>query len=299
MFGVMIWSLKFSYWVTLALAVPTAGFLVRIFIILHDCTHGSFFKSQKANDICGFFTGLFVFTPSAHWRHDHSVHHATSGDLDRRGVGDVPTWTVAEYQQASRLKRLTYRVVRNPVTLFVVGPLYYFLLHQRFPASHSGHRERVNVLWTNLALAAIIVIMSMTIGLKAYALVQLPVILLAGSVGMWLFYVQHQFEGVYWERREKWDFETQAIEGSSFYKLPKILQWFTGSIGFHHIHHLSPAIPNYYLEECHRADETFRRVKTLTLISSLKSLSFRLWDEDRRQLISFGEWKSLRQNSRN
>ena len=292
--GVMIWSLDVSYWLTLAVAVAAGGFLIRIFIIFHDCGHGSFFRSQRANHFWGFVTGVLTFTPYHQWRQKHALHHATSGDLDRRGTGDIWTLTVQEYFEAPRWKRLAYRLFRNPFVLFVLLPLYLFLIHQRFPSPAVGRRERLGVHWTNGALLLIAIAMSMTIGIKAYLLIQLPVMMITGTVGLWLFYVQHQFEGVYWKRREHWGFAEAALHGSSFYKLPRILQWFSGNIGFHHIHHLSARIPNYNLERCHKAHPMFQSVKPVTLFSSLKSFTFRLWDEQRRKLVGFGHLRTYR-----
>jgi len=292
--GVMIWSLDVSYWLTLAVAVAAGGFLIRIFIIFHDCGHGSFFRSQRANHFWGFVTGVLTFTPYHQWRQKHALHHATSGDLDRRGTGDIWTLTVQEYFEAPRWKRLAYRLFRNPFVLFVLVPLYLFLIHQRFPSPAVGRRERLGVHWTNGALLLIAIAMSMTIGIKAYLLIQLPVMMITGTVGLWLFYVQHQFEGVYWKRREHWGFAEAALHGSSFYKLPRILQWFSGNIGFHHIHHLSPRIPNYNLEKCHQADPLFQSVKPITLVSSLRSFTYRLWDEQRGKLIGYRHLRELR-----
>ena len=294
LWGLMIWTLDISYWLTLALAVVAAGFLVRIFIIFHDCGHGSFFKSRRANHLVEFVTGVLTFTPYRQWRHQHALHHATSGDLDRRGTGEIWTLTVREYLEASRWKRLSYRLARNPFVLLGIAPLYVFLIQQRLPSRVAGKRERRGVYWTNGALLAVAVLMSLTIGLKAYLLIQLPVTMFAASAGVWLFYVQHQFEGVQWDRREDWDYTEAALLGSSFYKLPKVLQWFTGNIGFHHIHHLSPAIPNYNLERCYKATPMFQQVKPLTLWRSMKSLSLRLWDEQRRKLVGFGRLRAIR-----
>ena len=296
LWGAMVWSLHVSYWITLGLAVLAAGFMVRIFMIFHDCGHGSFFKSQRANDVLGFITGVLTFTPYQHWRHQHALHHAGAGDLDRRGPGDIWTLTVQEYLASSRWKRLGYRLARNPLVLFVLAPLYVFLVHQRFAVRGVALRERRSVLWTNLALLAVVALFVSTIGLKAYLLIQLPVIALSSAAGLWLFYVQHQFEGVYWERRENWDYVDAALKGSSFYKLPRLLQWFTANIGFHHIHHLSPRIPNYLLEKCHEASPIFQEVKAVSLLSSLKSFSFRLWDEQRRQLVGYGRLRTIRRS---
>ncbi len=282
-------SLTISYWLTFALALLAGGLLVRVFIIFHDCGHGSFFKSQRANNFLGFITGLLTFTPYFHWRWEHSVHHATSGHLDKRGTGDVWTMTVQEYLEASRGKRFAYRLTRNPVILFGLGPLYLFLLHQRFPKSKSDVREKFSVYWMNTAIFAVAVGLSMVFGIGTYLLLQIGVMLVAGGAGVWMFYVQHQFEDVYWERAEEWDYTAAALQGSSFYKLPKVLQWFTGNIGYHHIHHLSPRIPNYNLERCHNANPLFQKVKPITLVTSLKSMTFRFWDEKRKRLIGYRE----------
>jgi omega-6 fatty acid desaturase (delta-12 desaturase) len=292
--GLMIWTLHISYWLTLAVAVAAAGFMVRIFIIFHDCGHGSFFRSQRANHFLGFVTGVLTYTPYHQWRRQHALHHATSGDLDGRGIGDIWTLTVREYVEAPRLERIAYRLFRNPLVLFVLVPLYLFLIHQRFPSSTVGKRERLGVHCTNGALLAIAVLMSLTVGIKAYVLIQLPVMAITGTVGLWLFYVQHQFEGVYWQRRRDWGFAEAALKGSSFYKLPRILQWFSGNIGFHHIHHLSPRIPNYNLERCHQADPLFQSVKPITLLSSLRSFTYRLWDEQRGKLTGYRRLRELR-----
>jgi omega-6 fatty acid desaturase (delta-12 desaturase) len=286
-----------SYWITLPLAVLAAGFLVRVFIIFHDCGHGSFFTSRRTNDILGFITGVLTFAPYYHWRWEHAVHHATSGDLDRRGLGDVWTLTVQEYLDASRWKRFAYRLARNPVVLFVIAPFYLFLIQQRFPKAKAGKRERDSVYWTNLAVLGLAAGLSWMFGIKEYLLIQLTVMAVAGSAGVWLFYVQHQFEGVYWERGDQWDYATAALKGSSFYQLPKVLQWFSGNIGFHHIHHLSPRIPNYHLERCHKAEPLFQSVKPVTLFSSFKSFTFRLWDEQRRKLVGYGHLKTVRRQA--
>src|ERR1051325_965776 len=280
-------SLGISYWLTAALAVLASVFLVRVFIISHDCGHGSFFKSQKANHILGFITGVLSFTPYHHWRWEHAIHHAKAANLDGRGTGDVWTLTVQEYLESSRWKRFAYRLARNPIVLFVLAPLGLFLVKQRFPSRKAGRRERQSVYWTNLALLGMAAGLSWVFGLKTYLLLQVGIMATAGARGLWLFYVQHQFEGVYWERHADWDYCTAALKGSSFYKLPRILQWFSGNIGFHHIHHLSPRIPNYNLEKCHKAEPLFQTVKPVTLFASLKSLTFRLWDERRHRLVNF------------
>ncbi len=294
----MYLSLAVSYWLTVPLAILSAGFMVRLFIIHHDCGHGSFFKSRRANDILGIITGVLTFAPYYHWRWEHAVHHATSGDLDRRGLGDIWTLTVQEYLEASRWKRFAYRLARNPAVLFVIAPLFLFLVKQRFPHPKASKRERHSVYCTNLAILAMAAGLICVFGSKAYLVIQLTVIAVAGSAGVWLFYVQHQFDGVYWERAGEWDYATAALKGSSFYKLPKILQWFTGNIGFHHIHHLSPRIPNYHLEKCHEAEPLFQSVKPVTLFSSLKAFTYRLWDEQRRKLVGYGHLRTVRRQQR-
>lgn len=296
--AIMVWSLQVSYWLTLLLAIPAAGFMVRIFIIFHDCGHGSFFKSRRTNDVLGIITGILTFTPYYHWRHNHAVHHATVGNLDRRGVGDVMTLTVKEYEALPGLKKLGYRIMRNPLILFTVGAPGVFLIGHRFSSGKASKRERFSVYWTNLALAGIVVLMSLTIGIKAYVLVQLPILVLGTVIGVWLFYVQHQFEHVYWERNERWDFVAASLQGSSFYKLPRVLQWFTGNIGYHHVHHISPRIPNYFLEKCHNAHPELQEVEPLTFIISLKSLFLRLWDEERKLLVGFGELNRIPRSAR-
>jgi omega-6 fatty acid desaturase (delta-12 desaturase) len=226
-------------------------------------------------------------TPYRHWRWQHAIHHGTAGDLDRRGSGDIWTLTVQEYLQSTRWRRFAYRLARNPIVLFVIAPLYVFVVHHRFAVSSAPRRERQSVRRTNWALLGITLVMSAVIGLKEFVLIQLTVSAFAGALGVWLFYVQHQFEGAYWARSGDWSYTAAALQGSSFYKLPRILQWFTGNIGFHHIHHLSPRIPNYHLQRCHEADPFFRTVKPVTLLASLKCLSFRLWDEQRNVFVGF------------
>ncbi|MEJ2545618.1 MAG: fatty acid desaturase [Calditrichaceae bacterium] len=289
----MYFSLNISYWLTLILAIPAAGFMVRIFIISHDCGHGSFFKSKKARDIIGFITGVITFVPYKHWRHSHAIHHATSSNLDRRGLGDVWTLTVNEYLALSFWRRLEYRLYRNPFIMFTVGPLYQFLIAQRFPEKGAKKKERNSVYLTNLAIAGIIILSSLTIGIKAYIIIQLSVMFFAALGGVWLFYVQHQFEDVYWERNESWDFQAAALQGSSYYQLPAILHWFSGNIGFHHIHHLNSRIPNYYLKNCHRILTQHIEIEPITMLKSFKSLKCRLWDEKNDKLVGFGYLKQL------
>lgn len=285
-------SLEISFWLTLPLSILTAGFMVRTFIIFHDCGHGSFFKSKTANTWLGRITGLLVFTPYYRWKHDHAIHHATAGDLDRRGTGDVYTMTVQEYLGAPWWKRFGYRVMRQPVFLFLFGSVIVFVGTQRIP-SKKGKRDIASVWWTNLSLAIFVTGMSLIFGWKAYLLVQFLVIFFGASTGIWLFYVQHNFEGVYWERREHWDYFKASIQGSSFYKLPAVLNWFTGNIGYHHIHHLSAKIPNYKLPKAFKENPIFH-VEPLTLWSSFKSLTLRLYDEKTRKLVGWNVLKRYR-----
>jgi omega-6 fatty acid desaturase (delta-12 desaturase) len=289
LWAVMVYCIQTGvpYWVTLALAVVAGGLLVRIFIISHDAGHGSFFASPKANEIVGYITGILTFTAYHSWRTSHAGHHATAGNLDRRGVGDVWTMTVAEYQVAPWRTRISYRLFRNPVIMFGLGPIGSFLIAQRFPRKGAKRRERVSVLITNLALLAIIVVASLTIGFWTYVAIQLPIILIGGALGIWLFYVQHNYEGVYWAHDEEWDPTKAALDGSSYYKLPKLFQWFTGNIGLHHIHHLRPRIPNYHLQACYDQVQAVQIVEPLTIRRSLKSLRMNLWDEDQQALVSF------------
>lgn len=289
----MIKALSVSFWLMLPLSIIAAGLLVRIFIIFHDCGHGSFFKSQKANNFWGFITGVITFTPYQYWRHEHAVHHSHAGNLDKRGWGDVWTMTVEEYLKSSLWTKIKYRFARNPVCLFIIGPTILFILVHRIPSGESQSRGRKSVHLTNLGILIMGALLSLFIGFKEYLLIQLPIIMMGASAGVWLFYVQHQFEGVYWERSAKWDYVTEALKGSSYLKLPRILQWFTGNIGFHHIHHLSPRIPNYFLEKCYKEHPMFQQIKPITLLTSLKSLTFRLWDEQNNRLVSFRHLKSL------
>ena len=285
-------SLEVSFWLTLPLSILTAGFMVRTFIIFHDCGHGSFFKSRRANDWLGRITGLLTFTPYQRWKHDHAIHHATAGNLDRRGKGDVYTMTVQEYLDAPWWKKFGYRVMRQPVFMFFFGSLIVFVITERIPPA-EGKREQASVWWTNLALATMVTGMCLLFGWQAYIIVQLLVIFFGASVGIWLFYVQHNFEDTYWERHDKWDFFKASLQGSSFYKLPAALNWFTGNIGYHHIHHLGAKIPNYNLPKAYKENPIFH-VKPVTLLSSLKSLTLRLYDEQTRKLVGWSVLKRYR-----
>jgi acyl-lipid omega-6 desaturase (Delta-12 desaturase) len=289
-------SLAVGYWLTLLLIIPAAGFMARLFIIFHDCCHGSFFKSMKANDRLGLVLGVFVFTPFYEWKHSHAIHHATAGDLDRRGIGDVYTMTVEEYLAAPWHKKLGYRILRNPMFLFSVSSFMVFVVFHRFWGPTAGKREKSSVIWTNIALAAVSGWIMLEIGWAAFLLIQVPLMLFVSSMGVWLFYVQHNFEPTYWERHADWEFFNAGMDGSSFYKLPKVLQWFTGNIGFHHIHHLSPKIPNYKLEECHNDNPAFQ-IEPLTFRQSLSSWFFRLWDEKEKMLVGWEVLKKYRKQT--
>lgn len=283
----MVYSLEWSYWITLGLAVLATGFMVRIFIIFHDCGHKSFFKSTRWNEWVGFFTGLFSFTPYHKWHRSHNKHHATVGNLDKRGSGDVLTMTVDEYENASKGRRLFYRLYRNPLIMLGIGAPYIFILQNRVYPRNAQPREKKNVILTNLALLIIGTGISLIIGFKAFVLIEFPIIFLSSIAGTWLFYVQHQFEDVHWYRSDEWEYETIALKGSSFYKLPRLLQWFTGNIGYHHVHHLSSRIPNYKLEQCHLENTLFHKIKPISLVESRKSLRLRLWDEKNGKLVGF------------
>jgi omega-6 fatty acid desaturase (delta-12 desaturase) len=300
---VLLWVLIYfvkdmSMWAAALLAILAGTLLVRIFIFFHDCGHGSFFKHRWANAIVGFIAGVLTFTPYYHWRWQHGIHHGTSGHLDKRGTGDMWTMTVQEYLDSSRWTRFSYRFVRNPFVLFVIAPLYVFLFRQRFADASASPRERHSVWWMNLALLCVAIAMSWIYGFGTYLLLQTIAWMVAGATGIWLFYIQHQFEDAYWEREEQWDYSAAALRGSSYYKLPRLLQWLSGNIGFHHIHHLSPSIPNYNLERCHQADPIFQQVRPITLLASLRSLNMRFWDEAAKKLVGFRRMRQLRKEQR-
>jgi omega-6 fatty acid desaturase (delta-12 desaturase) len=287
----MLFFVGRAYWVTLLLAVPAAAFLIRLFIIQHDCGHGAFLKSARASNVIGFVIGVLTLTPYGYWRKIHAIHHATSGNLEHRGFGDIDTLTVREYLALGRWRRLTYRLYRNPLVLFVVGPPFQFIVKHRFPmiVPASWRRERLSIHWTNLALAAMVVVMALTIGLKAFLMVQLPITLLASSLGVWLFYVQHQFRDTYWEHEGAWDYFAAGARGSSYYALPKVLQWLTGNIGLHHVHHLNSRIPNYRLQECFDENPVLQTATRLTLWRSFRCIFLKLWDEDQGTLVGYAQ----------
>jgi omega-6 fatty acid desaturase (delta-12 desaturase) len=287
--ALMYWAVHFSVLLALALAIPAAGFLLRTFIVFHDCTHGSFLPSRRGNAWLGTLCGLLVYTPFHVWRHEHAVHHATSGDLDRRGKGDVDTLTVDEYRELPLPKRIGYRLFRNPTVLLVLGPLWALMLEPRLVPRWAWARFGRKILATDAVLVAAVAGLCVLEGWSAVLLVQLPSAMLAGAAGVWLFYVQHQFEDVYWERDENWDFAASALRGSSHLKLPKVLQFFTGNIGLHHVHHMSARIPNYNLQRAHDELPIFHDVPTLTLGDGIRALRLKLYDERRGRLVTFAD----------
>ena len=291
----MLLSLSGPYWLTLLLAIPTAGLSIRLFIFQHDCGHGSFFSSRRANNWVGSVLGVITFTPYTYWRRTHSIHHATSGNLDRREFGELDTLTVREYLSRSWIKRLGYRLYRSMFVLLLIGPVWQFVLKHRLPldAPFEWKGEWRGVMLSNLALAGVILVAWQTIGVGSYLMVQLPITIIAGALGIWLFYIQHQFEDTYWEGRERWSFHLAGIEGSSFYDLPAVLHWFTGNIGYHHVHHLSSKIPNYRLADCMRENPELQHVTRMNIRESLRCARLKLWDEDSRKLIGFRELRSL------
>jgi omega-6 fatty acid desaturase (delta-12 desaturase) len=285
-------AIHFGYWwASPAIAVVAAGFLLRLFMIQHDCGHGSFFRQRLANDWVGRVLGVLTLTPYDFWRQTHAAHHASSGNLDRRGVGDIDTLTVNEYRERSIWGRLAYRLYRHPLIMFGIGPTYLFVLRHRLPIGlmRDGWRPWVSVMATNLGIAAIVALLIWLVGVGTFLLVHLPIMLLAASVGVWLFYVQHQFEGTSWENDTEWSIQNAALHGSSFYDLPAVLRWFTANIGMHHVHHLSSRIPYYRLPRALRDHPELGNISKLTLLESFRCVRLALWDENRRRLVSFRE----------
>jgi acyl-lipid omega-6 desaturase (Delta-12 desaturase) len=285
----MYLTLNVSVLLTLALAITTAGFLVRTFIMFHDCTHGSLLPSRGANRWVGAVLGVFVLVPFRRWRHDHAVHHASSGDLQRRGVGDIPMLTVDEYQLRSRRGRAAYRLFRNPVVMFGLGPVFAMMFGPRIATRAQRPRLRRSVLGTDLALVVVVGALCWLIGWQDFLLVWGPASLIAGSAGIWLFYVQHQFEDACWQTSDEWSFVDAALRGSSYLKLPQPLAFFSGNIGLHHVHHLNARIPNYNLQRAHDNTPMFRDVPVLTLRDGLRAVQLKLWDEQQGRLVTFAE----------
>ncbi len=285
----MYLTLNVSYLLTLAIAVPTAGFLVRTFIIFHDCAHGSYLPSRSATTWLGRATGLLVLSPLGSWRHSHALHHATAGDLDHRGGGDVTTMTAAEYRALSWRGRLGYRLFRNPLVMFGLGPVFALVVLPRIVSRSAPSKVRRSVLTTDVVVVALIGALCWMIGWRDYLLVQTPTLMLAGSAGIWLFYVQHQFEDVYWENSGQWTYADAALRGSSYLKLPSALQFFTGNIGLHHVHHLNPTIPNYNLQRAHDENEIFHTVPTLSFADGIRAVRLKLYDEQLGRLVTFAQ----------
>lgn len=286
-------ALSISIFLTIPLAIIAAGFVVRMFIIFHDCTHGSFFKNKKANNIVGTIMGVLTLFPYEKWKREHSIHHASSGNLDKRGVGDIWVMTIEEYIAASKWTRLQYRLYRNPLVMFGLGPLYLIMITSRFNRKDARKKERTNTYVINAALVVLYGAVIALVGWQSFLIVQGITMFTAGLLGIWLFYVQHTFEDSYFEDESEWDYVKAAIEGSSYYELPKVLQWVTGNIGFHHVHHLSPRVPNYNLEKAHTLTPPLQKATTIGLLSSLKSLRYKLYDAKNKTFVTFRDIKHL------
>jgi omega-6 fatty acid desaturase (delta-12 desaturase) len=284
--------LETSVWITIALALPTSGFLLRTFVVFHDCTHGSFMPTKRGNLWLGRLAGFLVFQAFARWRHSHAVHHGTAGDLDRRGTGDMPTLTLDEYTSGSRKKRLGYRLFRNPFVMFGVGPIWSLMIGPRLWSRKMRPRQRRSVILTNCVFAIVVGSIWWFVGFDAWVLVQMPSAVLAGSAGVWLFYVQHQFEDVYWEESGRWSYGDAALCGSSYLKLPRVLQFFTGNIGLHHVHHLSARVPNYNLQRAHDENAIFQDVPVMTIGDGLRAVRLKVIDPQSGRLLTWHEVKA-------
>ncbi len=293
LWGAMWLGLSYGFWPVLLLAVPAAGFLVRLFMIQHDCGHGALFRRKRTNDWTGRFLGVLTLTPYDYWKRSHATHHATSGNLDRRGIGDITTLTVEEFRSQSASRRLGYRLYRNPFIMFGLGPSYLFLLQHRLPlGKFRDPAAWVSTMANNGAIAFAIAGMVWLVGLQDFLIIHIPIVLLAASIGVWLFYVQHQFDNTHWARNEAWHVHDYALHGSSHYQLPPILHWLTANIGLHHIHHLCAKIPFYQLPQVLRDRPELNEVGKLTIRDSLRCVSLALWDEANQQLISFAEFEN-------
>ncbi|MFZ7093118.1 fatty acid desaturase [Primorskyibacter sp. 2E233] len=288
------WSMGVSYWLTLGISVVNAAFVLRLFIIQHDCGHGAYFKNRVVGDWLGRFLGVLTLTPYDVWRRTHSIHHSSSGNLGRRGMGDVHTLTVAEYRELSRFDRLVYRMYRHPIVLFGLGPSYLFFVQNRVPLGLMGNtRYWVSAMLTNAVIVAGLVALVYFGGWAPVFLIYLPSTLLAATAGVWLFYVQHQFETTHWEAEENWQLHDAALKGSSHYVLPAVLQWLSGNIGIHHVHHLYSRIPFYRLTEVLRDHADLAQSNRMTVRESLVNARLHLWDEDSKRLLSFRQARAL------
>lgn len=289
--GLAYWSMSYSPWFALALSIPAGVFVVRLFLILHDCSHGSFFRKKKLNDWVGRILGVFTMTPFDEWRHSHVIHHRTSGNLDKRGIGDIVTLTVKEYKARSLKGKILYRLYRHPITMFLLGPIYVFMLRHRLPdeLTRANAKSWTSAMATNAGIAAVIFLIIYFFGLKSFLLIYLPMNVVAGAIGIWLFYVQHQFEGTVWEQDEDWEVANAALYGSSHYDLPHPLKWLTANIGIHHVHHLYARIPFYRLGKVLREHPRLADIQRMTLLESFKCAKLQLWDENKRRLVSYAE----------
>src|SRR5690625_2683892 len=286
-------SVSYSIWLALFFTIIASGLIIRTFIIFHDCTHGSFFHNKRLNDTIGTITGVLTFFPYEKWKREHAIHHATSSNLDARGVGDIWVMTVDEYKDASKWERFAYRMYRNPVILFGFGPIYLILISGRVNRKDARKKERYNTYLTNALIVLFYGTIAFFVGWQSFLIVQVVSMYIAGSLGIWLFYIQHTFEDSYYEEESEWDYVKAAVDGSSYYKLPRLFQWLTGNIGYHHVHHLAPRVPNYNLENAHESTPPLKKATTITLASSLKSIRFRLYDEASKSFVRFSEVKAL------
>lgn len=288
-------SLSVSYWLTLGLSLVNALFLVRMFIIQHDCSHGSFFGNRHANTWVGRIIGVLTLTPYKVWRRSHSIHHSASGNLDKRGIGDVYTLTVAEFEALPRFKRIAYRIYRHPAFMFGLAPALLFMVQNRLPLNTLTSWEYwMSAMGTNAMIALLVGLLVWFGGVPALLLIFFPTLLMAATLGVWLFYVQHQFENAQWDKADNWDMHDAALMGSSYYVLPGVLRWFSGNIGVHHVHHLYSRIPFYRLMEVLHDHETLQNLNRMTISESLKSVRLNLWDEGNRRLVSFRQARQMR-----
>lgn len=295
MWAICWWAYSISYWLCLALCIPTGAFLVRLFLIQHDCGHGAFFRNRQVNDWVGRILGIFTMTPYHVWKRSHALHHAGSGNLDKRGIGDISTLTVKEYKARSFWGRVTYQAYRNPITLFVIGPAYQFLLRNRLPQQYDGNSKEywISTMGTNAMIALVAGVMMYFAGFGEFLAIQIPITLVASSIGVWLFYVQHQFEATEWDYSENWEIQDAAFHGSSHYDLPAILRWASANIGVHHVHHLNSKIPFYRLPQVLKDLPELSEIKRLTLLESFRCVKFHLWDESSRKLVTFAEARAI------